>query len=103
MPQSNILPKEQIWCAVPVFDDAATVRAVVAGCRSIMKNIIVIDDGSTDADVSALLSGLDVTVLRHEKNLGKGQAILTASRHMEQHGGEYMITIDADGQHDPGH
>jgi glycosyltransferase involved in cell wall biosynthesis len=101
MPQSNILPKEQIWCAVPVFNNAATVRAVVAGCRSIMKNIIVIDDGSTDADVSALLSGLDVTVLRHEKNLGKGQAILTASRHIEQHGGEYMITIDADGQHDP--
>jgi glycosyltransferase involved in cell wall biosynthesis len=101
MPQSNILPKEQIWCAVPVFNNAATVRAVVAGCRSIMKNIIVIDDGSTDADVSALLSGLDVTVLRHDKNLGKGQAILTASRHIEQHGGEYMITIDADGQHDP--
>jgi glycosyltransferase involved in cell wall biosynthesis len=101
MPQSNILPKEQIWCAAPVFNNAATVRAVVAGCRSIMKNIIVIDDGSTDADVSALLSGLDVTVLRHEKNLGKGQAILTASRHIEQHGGEYMITIDADGQHDP--
>ena len=101
MPQSNILPKEQIWCAVPVFNNAATVRAVVTGCRSIMKNIVVIDDGSTDADVSALLSGLDVTVLRHEKNLGKGQAILTASWHIEQHGGEYMITIDADGQHDP--
>lgn len=100
MPQSNILPKEQIWCAVPVFNNATTVRAVVAGCRAIMKNIVVIDDGSTDADVSALLSGLDATVLRHEKNLGKGQAILTASRHIEQQGGEYMITIDADGQHD---
>ncbi len=29
------------------------------------------------------------------------QAILTASRYIEEHGGTYMITIDADGQHDP--
>jgi uncharacterized protein (DUF2062 family) len=40
-------------------------------------------------------------LLKHEKNLGKGQAILTASRYIEAQGGEYMITIDADGQHLP--
>jgi predicted LPLAT superfamily acyltransferase len=40
-------------------------------------------------------------VLKHGKNLGKGQAILTASRYVEAQGGEYMITIDADGQHLP--
>ena len=70
-------------------------------CRSILQNVVVVDDGSTDADVAALLSGLDVVVLKHEKNLGKGQAILTASRYVEEQGGVYMITIDADGQHAP--
>ncbi len=64
-------------------------------------NVVVVDDGSMDADVAALLTGLDVVVLKHDKNRGKGRAILTASRYIEEHGGEYMITIDADGQHDP--
>jgi glycosyltransferase involved in cell wall biosynthesis len=86
---------------VPVFNNRATVRDVVAGCRSILRNIVVIDDGSTDADVAGLLAGLDVVVLRHGKNLGKGKAILTASRYVEDHGGLYLITIDADGQHIP--
>ena len=46
-------------------------------------------------------SGLDVVLLKHGKNLGKGAAILTASRYIEGRGGTYMITVDADGQHDP--
>jgi glycosyltransferase involved in cell wall biosynthesis len=92
---------ESVWCAVPVFNNGETVRQVVAACRDILSHVVVVDDGSTDADLIELLSGLDVIVLKHEKNLGKGQAILTASRYVEAHGGEYMITIDADGQHLP--
>jgi glycosyltransferase involved in cell wall biosynthesis len=88
-----------LWCAVPVFNNRDTLRQVVEECRTILPNVVVVDDGSTDADVQQLLSGLDVVVLRHGRNLGKGQAILTASRFVEEQGGEYMITIDADGQH----
>jgi len=89
------------WCAVPVFNNRNTVLGVVTGCRAVLRNVIVVDDGSTDVDVTALFAGTDVIVLKHEKNLGKGQAILTASRYVEQHAGKYLITIDADGQHDP--
>ncbi len=101
MPQSNALQTGRIWAAVPVFNNAGTVKAVVASCRSIVRNVIVVDDGSIDADVAALVSGMDVVVLRHEKNLGKGRAIQTAARYVEDHGGAYLVTIDADGQHDP--
>lgn len=66
-----------------------------------LPKVLVVDDGSTDADLRELLADLDVTVLRHEQNRGKGQAIRTASQYIEAHGGEYMITIDADGQHLP--
>jgi glycosyltransferase involved in cell wall biosynthesis len=90
-----------IWCAVPVFNNEKTVRDVVAGCLPILRHVVVIDDGSTDTDVASLLSDMDVVVLKHEKNLGKGRAILTASQYIEAHGGAYMITIDADGQHYP--
>ncbi len=101
MPQSSSISRDRIWCAVPVYNNGETVRDVVAGCRSILRNVLVIDDGSTDADVAGLLAGLDVVVLKHGKNLGKGQAILTAARYVEERGGKYLITIDADGQHAP--
>jgi glycosyltransferase involved in cell wall biosynthesis len=101
MPHRNPALQDSVWCAVPVFNNRETVRQVVAECREILTHVVVIDDGSTDADLIELLAGLDVVVLRHEKNLGKGQAILTASQYVETHGGEYMITIDADGQHLP--
>lgn len=101
MPLNNSIAPEQIWCAIPVFNNKGALRAVAAGCRSILKNVVVVDDGSTDTDVASLLLDLDVVVLKHERNLGKGQAILTASRYIEARDGYYMITIDADGQHYP--
>jgi len=102
MRQIDPVPAQRVWCAVPVHNNRETVRDVVAECRSILDHVVVVDDGSTDADLSALLSGIDVRILKHEKNLGKGKAILTASRYIEAQGGHYMITIDADGQHLPG-
>jgi len=101
MPQSDPLAQDRFWVAVPVFNNRGTVKNVVAECRSMVKHVVVVDDGSTDADLASLLSGLDVVLLKHEKNLGKGAAILTASRYIEEHGGTSMITVDADGQHDP--
>jgi glycosyltransferase involved in cell wall biosynthesis len=100
MLQSSSL-HQGLWCAVPVFNNRATVKDVVTTCRSILQNVVVIDDGSTDVDLTSLLAGLDVVLLQHGKNLGKGEAILTASRYIEERGGTYMITVDADGQHDP--
>jgi len=90
-----------IWVVVPVFNNRETVRKVVEGCLAHAKNLVVIDDGSTDADIGSLLSGLDIVLLRHDRNEGKGAAILTASRYIESMDGTYMITIDADGQHFP--
>jgi glycosyltransferase involved in cell wall biosynthesis len=101
MPLSSPLQSAQVWVAVPVFNNKKTVADVAARCLTIAKNVVVVDDGSTDADVASLLEGRDIVLLKHAKNLGKGRAILTASRYIEERGGEYMITIDADGQHDP--
>ncbi len=101
MPHRSVISRDRIWCAVPVYNNSKTVKDVVTGCRSILRNVIVIDDGSTDAEVSEILAGLDVIILKHGENMGKGSAILTASRYIEDHDGSYMITVDADGQHFP--
>jgi len=101
MEQHEPLTPDFIWCAVPVFNNGNTLRRVVQECRDVLPHVVVVDDGSTDVDVAALVSDLDVVVLKHEKNLGKGQAILTASHYCEKQGALSMITIDADGQHHP--
>ena len=44
---------------------------------------------------------LGVSLIRHERNLGKGAALLTAARALDADGVTHMIVIDADGQHDP--
>ncbi|MCK4389431.1 MAG: DUF2062 domain-containing protein [Desulfobacterales bacterium] len=101
MQQNNSFSTEHIWCVIPVFNNKDTVKDIVMDCRSRLQQVVVLDDGSTDTDISALFSGSDVIVLRHEKNRGKGEAILTALRFIESRGGRYMITLDADGQHYP--
>jgi uncharacterized protein (DUF2062 family) len=93
--------EDRLWCAIPVYNNGDTLRGVVEGCLAVLRNVVVVDDGSTDADVPALLTGLDVTLIRHEENLGKGAAILNALGYVSSQGGLYMVTVDADGQHDP--
>ncbi len=102
MQQSSGPDSGRVWVVVPVYNNAATVRSVVLGCLAVTDRVLVVDDGSTDADCARLLAGLDVTVLRHARNQGKGAAILTASRFVEERGGRFLITIDGDGQHRPG-
>jgi uncharacterized protein (DUF2062 family) len=90
-----------IWCVIPVHNNAGTIAAVVAGCQAWLPQVLVIDDGSTDADLRELLAGTGVAVIRHPVNRGKGAAILTALDHIAAAGGRWLITIDGDGQHDP--
>lgn len=90
-----------IWCAIPVYNNAGTIIDIARRTHEQIDNILVIDDGSTDADLRELLKVLDVTVIRHEKNRGKGVALRTAFEHASKQGGEYLITLDGDGQHFP--
>lgn len=101
MKHDRYFSTEHIWCVIPVFNNKDTVRDVVMACRSLLEHVVVVDDGSTDTDISAFFSDSDVVVLRHEKNQGKGQAIITALKFIEHKSGRFIITIDADGQHYP--
>jgi glycosyltransferase involved in cell wall biosynthesis len=101
MERISSLPVDHIWCAIPVYNNKDTVKSVAVECRSLIPQVVVVDDGSTDADVGELLSDSGVTVLRHERNRGKGKAILTALQYVKERGGRFMITLDADGQHYP--
>lgn len=88
-------------CVIPVYNNASAIREVVRRARAVLPDVLIVDDGSTDADLRKLLAGEDVEVIRHERNLGKGAALRTALQILDKRGADFMITIDGDGQHAP--
>jgi glycosyltransferase involved in cell wall biosynthesis len=92
---------KKVWCVIPVYNNAGTVIDVAARCLRQMENVLIVDDGSTDLNLNEACANLPVTVIRHAENRGKGEAILTALEFLKNRDADYMITIDADGQHYP--
>src|SRR5438105_1966434 len=91
-----------LWAVIPVYQGADTVAEVVAGVgRTTGLPVLVIDDGSSDGS-GARAEAAGATVLRHPRNHGKGAALQTAFAFAERRGARAVLTLDADGQHDPG-
>ncbi len=84
---------------VPAYDEGAAVADVVAALRACApwKEILVIDDGSTD-ETGRWAQDAGARVIRHPYNKGNGAAIKTGIRHAS---GEWVLILDADGQHQP--
>ncbi|MBK0400870.1 glycosyltransferase family 2 protein [Limibaculum sp. M0105] len=85
---------------IPAHNEAKTIRGVVEGTLQHLHDVIVIDDGSTDATAKAL-DGLPVEIIRHERNRGKGWRLAEGLQRAVSRGADGVITLDADGQHDP--
>ena len=89
-----------ICAVIPTYNNGRTVADVVRGVLRQGLPVLVVDDGSTD-DTAQQLEGLDIKVLRHERNRGKGRALKTGLEAARAQGYRFALTIDADGQHDP--
>lgn len=83
------------------YNHAATLRQVAEKCCAFWPHVLVVDDGS-DASPENCLQGLRVNFLRQTPNQGKGSAILAGAAWAKEQGFTHIITVDADGQHDPG-
>ena len=90
----------RVLVAVPVYNHAPTLRAVVLGLLERHPHVLVVDDGSDDLEPE-VLAGLPVRMVRHGRNRGKCAAIRTAALEARRQGMSHIVTIDADGQHDP--
>jgi glycosyltransferase involved in cell wall biosynthesis len=85
---------------IPALNEAATIGTVIEGIRAYGQPVVV-DDGSDDS-TSSVASAAGAIVVRHEFNQGYDKALNSGFRRAADLGCQFAITIDADGQHDPG-
>ncbi len=98
---SAVFPRNPVCAVIPIYNHAATLRNVAEKVLRHVPDVLIVDDGSADADLKSLLDDLPIYYCRHEVNRGKGAALRHALRILADSGYDYMLTLDADGQHDP--
>lgn len=88
-----------IVALIPAFEEGPRIGAVVSGARQHLP-VVVVDDGSRD-DTAERAAAAGATVVRQVPNAGKGAALRVGFRHAIDAGCDAVVTLDADGQHDP--
>jgi glycosyltransferase involved in cell wall biosynthesis len=89
----------RILALVPAYEEGPRVAAVVSGALRHLP-VLVVDDGSTD-DTAAIAEAAGARVIRQVPNQGKGAALRAGFRAALADGYDAVLTLDADGQHDP--
>ncbi len=90
-----------VLIVIPTFNNLKTLRTVIEKAISTGLKVLVVNDGSTDGGPETL-KGLSAARLDFTVNRGKGTAILSAAEWAAANGFSHIITVDADGQHNPG-
>lgn len=92
-------PPVRTVAVIPALDEARAIGSVVLLARTHVDDVVVVDDGSTDATpaIAALAGAL---VERHARNAGKGAALRTGIERALKEGADRIVLLDADGQHD---
>ena len=89
-----------IAVVIPAYNEAATIAAIVRRARRQIDQVIVVDDGSRD-DTAAQAEAAGAAVVRQPNNQGKGASLWRGMQTALAQDAEAVITLDADGQHQP--
>jgi hypothetical protein len=92
--------RNDLLIVIPAYNEEGTIEDVLKDLEStgLQFDCVVVDDGSTD-QTSLIAKRNGCKVLRHPFNMGYGMALHTGFKYAASHGYEYVVTLDADGQH----
>jgi glycosyltransferase involved in cell wall biosynthesis len=90
----------KVLVGIPAFNEEASIAKVVIRAGKHADEVLVVDDGSRD-DTGIIAERLGASVVKHEKNLGKGAALRDCFEYAKRLGADVLVTMDGDGQHDP--
>src|SRR5436309_3536899 len=94
------MQRDRFAAVIPAYEEEKHVGDVARRVRSEIEHVLVVDDGSTDRTADeARLAGVNLIV--HEQNCGKGESIKTGLRFWLDRRADYIVLLDADGQHLP--
>ena len=96
---ASVLRDSSTWVVVPLYNEASVIGGVLRELRRRFENVVVVDDGSSDASYEAARPEA-TWILRHLVNRGQGAAIQTGTSFALARGAERIAHFDADGQHD---
>ncbi len=97
----NAISEKKICVLIPTYNNEKTLKRVIDGVLEYTKNIIVVNDGSTDSTARILQDYPVIEVVSLPENIGKGNALKLGFKRAKKAGFDYAITIDSDGQHYP--
>tara|TARA_B100001167_G_scaffold182670_1_gene140651 strand:+ start:730 stop:1617 length:888 start_codon:yes stop_codon:yes gene_type:complete len=86
-----------ILVCIPAFNEGKVIDKVIKNCLKFSDKVVVCDDGSTD-NTSEVADNAGVDVIRHEKNIGKGEALRSLFKFAAHSKNDIIVTIDGDGQ-----
>jgi 1-acyl-sn-glycerol-3-phosphate acyltransferase len=99
--QQQLLSDRGICVVIPTYNNEGTITAVVQATLQECRDVIVVNDGSTDGTRDILHGMEGITLVEYAENRGKGYALKCGFRRALQMGFAYAITLDGDGQHYP--
>ncbi|MFB6224509.1 MAG: glycosyltransferase family 2 protein [Haloarcula sp.] len=85
---------------IPAYNESNTIGPVIDGTSQHVDEVVVVDDGSTD-DTAAVAREHGAHVVTHVFNTGVGGAVRTGYQYAIRHDFDFVVQVDADGQHDP--
>lgn len=89
----------KITVGIPAFNEEKNIAAIIVKLKKIADNVIVCNDGSTDA-TGIIAEELGAIVINHTKNQGYGAGIRSIFLKSKEIESDVLVTLDSDGQHD---
>lgn len=97
---SNLVNRTETFIIIPAYNEQQVIKKVIADMLPYRYSVVIIDDGSSPP-LKELLGGMPVYILTHKINLGQGAALQTGIEFALSKDAAYIVTFDADGQHQP--